>query len=183
MSGSSADWTMRLVIDPTAWVAPGAIVIGDVTLGARSSVWFHTVVRGDSAAIAIGNDTNLQDGSVVHVDAGYPAVIGARVTVGHRAIVHGCMVEDDCLIGMGAIVLTGARIGQGSLVGAGALVREGQHVPAGSLVLGAPARVLGPVKDAHREAIRTGAGHYVALSRSYLARGIAQAHAGLERPR
>ena len=173
------EWPMRLVIDPSAFVAPGAIVVGEVTLGARSSVWFHTVVRGDGPGITVGADTNLQDHTVVHVDEGYPAMVGNRVTVGHRAIVHGCVIEDDCLIGMGAIVLSGAHVGAGSLVGAGALVREGQRIPPGSLVLGAPARVLGPVTDAHREAIRNGAGHYVALSRSYLARGIARPHAEL----
>lgn len=169
-------WRARLAIHPTAFVAPGAVVVGDVTLGARASVWFNTVVRGDTAPVSVGDDTNLQDNSTVHVDEGLPAVIGARVTVGHRAIVHGCVIEDDCLIGMGAVVLSGARVGRGSLVGAASLVREGQEVPPGRLVLGSPARVLGPVSDAHREAIRSGAEHYVALSRSYLARGFARPH-------
>jgi len=147
-----------------------------VTLGARASVWFNTVIRGDSAPVSVGDDSNVQDNSVVHEDEGYPAVIGARVTVGHRAIVHGCVIEDDCLIGMGAVILTGARIGRGSLIGAAALVREGQDIPPGSLALGAPARVTGPVNDGHRDAIRRGAEHYVELSRSYLARGFARPH-------
>lgn len=174
MSARHHDWPSRLTLDATAFVAPGAVVVGEVTLGARASVWFNTVVRGDTAAIEIGEDSNVQDNSTVHVDAGQPAILGARVTVGHRAIIHGCVIEPDCLIGMGAVVLSGARIGAGSLVGAGALVRENQVVPPGSLVLGAPARVLGPVNDAHREAIRSGAAHYAELARSYIAKGFAR---------
>jgi carbonic anhydrase/acetyltransferase-like protein (isoleucine patch superfamily) len=175
MSDSIRDWPDRLRIDPTAFIAPGAVVVGDVTLGARSSIWFNTVVRGDGAAISIGDDTNIQDNSTVHIDEGFPAIVGARVTVGHRAIVHGCVVEDDVLIGMGAVVLTGARIGSGSLIGASALVKEHQVIPPGSLVLGAPARVVGPVSDAHRAAIATGAHHYAELARSFMERGISSA--------
>ena len=178
MSGRHADWPARLRLDPSAFVAPGAVVVGAVELGARSSVWFNTVVRGDSAEIRIGEDTNVQDNSTVHVDEGFPALVGRRVTVGHRAIVHGCVIEDDCLIGMGAVILTGARVGTGSLIGAASLVREHQVIPPGSLVLGAPAKVIGPVADAHREAIRTGAEHYVELSRAYLAKGFARPHPG-----
>jgi carbonic anhydrase/acetyltransferase-like protein (isoleucine patch superfamily) len=170
------DWPARLRLDPTAFVAPGAVVVGAVSLGSRSSVWFNTVIRGDSAAIEIGEESNVQDNSTVHVDEGQPAWVGARVTIGHRAVVHGCTIEDECLIGMGAVVLSGARIGAGSLVGAGALVREGQVVPPGSLAVGAPARVVGPVARAHREAIARGTAHYVELSRSYLARGFARPH-------
>ncbi len=175
MSGVAAGaWSASLKIDPTAFIAPGAVVVGTVSLGARSSVWFNTVVRGDTAPIEVGEGTNLQDNTVVHVDEGQPAVIGARVTVGHRTIVHGCVIEDECLIGMGSIVLSGARIGRGSLVGAGALVREGQIVPPGSLVVGAPARVVGPVAESHREAIQRGAEHYAELAASYAARGFAR---------
>ena len=164
MSGSAAGaWSARLRIHPSAFVAPGAVVVGAVSLAARSSVWFNTVVRGDTARIEVGEGTNLQDNTVVHVDQGQPALIGAGVTVGHRAIVHGCVIEDDCLIGMGSIVLSGARIGHGSLVGAGALVREGQDIAPGSLVVGAPARVVGPVSESHREAIRNGAAHYAEI--------------------
>jgi carbonic anhydrase/acetyltransferase-like protein (isoleucine patch superfamily) len=166
------DWPVRLQIHPTAFVAPGAIVVGEVALGARSSVWFNTVVRGDSERISIGDDTNIQDNSVVHVDEGQPAIVGHRVTVGHRAIVHGCVIEDDVLVGMGAVILSGARIGAGSLIGASALVKEGQVIPAGSLAVGAPARVVGEVRDSHREAIATGARHYAELARTYLERGI-----------
>ena len=158
-------------VDPTCFIAPGAVVVGDITLAARASVWFNTVVRGDSAEVRVGEDTNLQDNGVVHEDEGFPTLIGARVTVGHRAIVHGCVIEDDCLIGMGAIVLSGARIGTGSLIGAGALVREGQVVPPGSLAVGAPARVMGPVSDAHRTSIRNGWSHYAELAALYLKSG------------
>jgi carbonic anhydrase/acetyltransferase-like protein (isoleucine patch superfamily) len=176
VSGRDRDWPARLELHPTAFVAPGAVVVGEVRLGARASVWFNTVLRGDTDRIEVGEDTNIQDNSTVHVDHGQPAILGARVTVGHRAIIHGCVVGDECLIGMGAIVLSGARIGAGSLVGAGALVREGQEVPPGSLVLGAPARVAGPVKPEHRDAIVGGNAHYVELSRSYLARGFGRPH-------
>lgn len=162
-------------IHPSAFVAAAAVVVGDVRIGAGSSVWFHTVVRGDSDRIEIGEQTNLQDLTLVHEDEGYPALVGDRVTVGHRAILHGCIVGDDCLIGMGAIVLSGARVGAGSLVGAGALVREGQVVPQGSLVLGSPARVRGEVEPAHREAIARGARHYAELARAYAAGGFGAA--------
>jgi len=168
------DWIARLALDPTAFVAPGAVVVGDVTLGPRASVWFNSVVRGDSAPVAIGEDSNLQDLCVVHEDEGLPALIGARVTIGHRAVIHGCVIEDDCLIGMGSIVLSGARIGTGSLIGAGALVREKQVVPPGSLVVGMPGKVVGEVTAAQREGIRSSAAHYAALARSYLERGFAR---------
>ena len=176
MSDRATHWPARLRLHPTAFIAPGAVVVGEVTLGARSSVWFNTVVRGDTAAVQVGEDTNLQDNSTVHVDEGLPAQIGARVTVGHRVIVHGCVIGDDCLIGMGSVILSGANVGAGSLIGAASLVREGQRIPPGSLALGSPARVVGPVNENHRAAIATGAAHYVELSRSYLARGFARAH-------
>ena len=176
MSLRSSDWPARLDLHPTAWVAPGAVVVGEVKLAARSSVWFNTVVRGDTDRIEVGEDSNLQDNSTVHNDEGQPALIGARVTVGHRAIIHGCVIEDDCLIGMGSVVLSGARIGTGSLIGAASLVREGQVIPPGSLALGSPARVIGPVNDAHREAIARGSRHYAELARSYMARGHARPH-------
>ena len=169
-------WVADLKLNPTAFIAPGALVSGDVTLGARASVWFGTVIRGDTAPIAIGEASNIQDNSVVHVDHGQPAIVGERVTVGHRAIVHGCVIGDDCLIGMGAIVLSGARVGAGSLIGAGALVREGQVIPPGSLALGAPARVVGEVGPQHVAAIREGSAHYADLALSYLRRGFARPH-------
>jgi len=176
MSGRTSSWPARLQIDPTAFIAPGAVVVGEVTLGARSSVWFNSVLRGDTDRIEVGEESNIQDNSVVHVDEGSPARIGARVTIGHRAVIHGCEIGDECLIGMGAVVLSGARIGAGSLIGAAALVREGQEIPPGSLAVGMPARVIGRVDDSHRTAIREGNRHYVELSRSYLARGFARPH-------
>ena len=148
-------------IHPTAFIAPGAVVLGDVTLAARASVWYGAVLRGDMDAIVIGEATNLQDGTIVHVDEGAPVRIGARVGVGHRAILHGCTVEDDCLIGMGSVLLNGAHIGTGSVVAAGAVVPEGTRVPPGSLVVGVPARVTRAVDDALRERIRHTWEHYV----------------------
>jgi len=171
------DWPARLRLHPTAWVAPGATVVGEVTLGERSSVWFGSVLRGDTAPITVGADSNIQDLSVVHEDADAPVVVGDRVTVGHRAIIHGCTIGDDCLIGMGSIVLSHAVIGAGSLVGAGSLIKEGQVIPPGSLAVGSPARVIGPVREAHREAIADGTKHYVELSRAFLKKGFAHPHA------
>ncbi len=176
MRAPAGDWTARLSLDPTTFVAPGAVVVGDVTMGRHASVWFNAVLRGDTAPISVGEDSNLQDLSVVHVDEGQPAVIGARVTVGHRAVVHGCVIEDECLIGMGSVILSGARIGEGSLIGAGALVLEGQVTPAGSVVLGTPGKVVGHVSPAQREGMRGSAAHYAALARSYLERGFARPH-------
>jgi len=129
-------------IHPSAFVHPRAVVLGDVTLGAHASVWPTAVLRGDSDRIVVGAETNVQDGSVLHADHGLPALVGARVAIGHRAIVHGAVVEDGCLIGMGSVVLNGARVGAGSIIGAGAVVTEGMQIPPGSLVLGVPARVV-----------------------------------------
>lgn len=154
------------------YVAPGAWVIGDVVIGNGSSIWFNTLVRGDMHFIRIGAKTNIQDNSTLHVTAEkFPLVIGDRVTVGHRAIVHGCVVEDDCMIGMGAVVMDGASIGAGSLVGAGAVVTPGTVVPPGSLVLGAPARVTRPVNGREHRLIVDAAAHYLDLARDYLAAG------------
>lgn len=149
-------------IHPTAFVAQGAVVLGDVTLGPRASVWYGAVLRADMAAIVIGEATNLQDGTIVHVDVGKPTRIGARVGVGHRAILHACTVEDDCLIGMGTILLNDVQIGTGSVVAAGAVVPEGTRVPPGSLVMGVPARVTRSVDATLRERIRLTWEHYVA---------------------
>ena len=137
-------------------------MLGDVTLSAHASVWYGAVLRGDMAAIVVGERTNVQDGTIVHVDEGLPALIGARVGVGHRAILHGCTIEDDCLIGMGSVLLNGVHIGTGSVVAAGAVVPEGARVPPGSLVVGVPARVTRPVDDVLRERIRDTWEHYVA---------------------
>lgn len=148
-------------IHSTAFIAPGAIVLGDVTLGPQASVWYHAVLRGDTAPITVGAASNIQDGSVIHVDAGVPATVGAHVGIGHRAVLHGCTVEDECLIGMGSIILNGARIGRGSVVAAGAVVPEGLDVPAGSVVVGVPARVTRAVDDALRARIRGTWEHYI----------------------
>jgi len=155
------------VIHPTAFLAPGAVVLGDVAIGRDASVWYHCVVRGDMAPIAIGEATNIQDLSVLHVDEGVPCSIGARVGVGHRAILHGCTVEDECLIGMGSILLNGVRVGTGSVIGAGAVLPEGMVVPPGSLALGVPARVVRPVDDELRLRIRLTWEHYVAQARRH----------------
>ncbi len=148
------------MIDPTAYIAQGAIVLGDVQIGRESSVWYNSVVRGDTDRITIGEATNIQDLSMIHADPGIPCSVGNRVTVGHRVILHGCTVDDDCLIGMGAVLLNGVRIGRGSVVGAAALVLEGTDVPPGSLVLGVPAKVVRQVDDATRERIEHAWRHY-----------------------
>lgn len=124
-----------------SWVAPHASVLGDVTLGARVSVWYSATLRADFESIVVGEGSNIQDSATVHADPGFPVTIGARVTVGHNAILHGCTVEDDSLVGMGAVIGNGARIGAGSLVAAGAVVPQGMVVPPKSMVVGVPAKV------------------------------------------
>jgi carbonic anhydrase/acetyltransferase-like protein (isoleucine patch superfamily) len=148
------------MIDPTAFIAQGAIILGDVDLGKDASVWYNTVIRGDTARIVIGEETNIQDLSMLHADPGLPCLVGNRVTVGHRVILHGCTILDDCLIGMGAILLNRARVGRGSVIGAGSLLLEGTEVPPGSLVVGFPAKVVRPVDDRMREAIEHAWRHY-----------------------
>jgi len=152
-----------MAIHPTAFIHAEAFVCGDVTLGARVSVWPTAVVRGDTAAISIGDESNVQDGTIVHVDHGVPCTIGARVAIGHRAIVHGATVEDDCLIAMGAVLLNGVHVGAGSIVGAGALCTEGMRIPPGSLVVGLPAKVVRPVTVAERDRIRKTVASYLEL--------------------
>ena len=156
-------------VDPTAFIHPLAFVCGDVDLGPRVSVWPYAVIRADNDRIVIGADTNVQDGAVLHTDPGLVCALGARVVVGHRAIVHGATVEDDVLVGMGAIVLNRAVVGAGSVVGAGALVPEGKVIPPGVLVLGAPARVVRATTEADRAGVRRAAQAYVALQRRHAA--------------
>lgn len=163
------------MIDPSAYVAPGAVVLGDVTLGVDASVWYNSVIRGDMAPISIGNATNIQDLSVLHVDEGLPCVVGNRVGVGHRAILHGCTVEDECLIGMGSVLLNGVRVGTGSVVGAASLITEGTQIPPNSVVLGVPARVVRGVDDKLRERIRQTWEHYVEQARRH-ASGMVHRH-------
>ena len=154
-------------IDPSAFIHPAAIVTGDVTIGARVSVWPTAVLRGDSEAITIGDDSNVQDGTIVHVDDGLPTTIGKRVAIGHRAIVHGATIEDDCLIAMGAILLNGVHVGSGSIVGAGAVCREGMRVPLNSLVLGVPAKVVRETTPEDRDRIRHTVESYLELQKRY----------------
>jgi carbonic anhydrase/acetyltransferase-like protein (isoleucine patch superfamily) len=154
-------------LDDGAWAAPSADLIGDVRLSARASVWFGAVVRADNTPILIGQASNLQDGAVGHSDPGAPLTIGARVTIGHQAIVHGCTIADDCLIGMGARILNGATLGPECLVGAGALITEGKRFEGGSLIVGVPARVVRPLSDIEKAAIRVSAAHYAEKAARY----------------
>jgi len=154
-------------IDPSAYVAPQATVIGDVRLGARCSVWPSAVLRGDINYIEVGDGTNIQDGAVVHLADEFPAIIGRYVTIGHLAMIHACMIEDECLIGMSATVLDGAVIGAQSLVGAGSLVTKGTKIPPGSLVLGSPARVLRALTDEERIALRESAEKYIQVAAAH----------------
>jgi carbonic anhydrase/acetyltransferase-like protein (isoleucine patch superfamily) len=143
--------------------------MGDVTLGQDASIWYHVVVRGDMAPIVIGAQSNIQDGGVVHVDEGVPCTVGARVGVGHRVILHGCTVGDDCLIGMGSVLLNGVTIGSGSVVAAGAVVPEGMQVPARSLVMGVPGRIIRPVDPQLAERVAATWKHYVKEARAHRA--------------
>jgi carbonic anhydrase/acetyltransferase-like protein (isoleucine patch superfamily) len=157
------------LIDDSVFIAPGAVILGDVQIGAQSSVWFNAVLRGDTDTISIGPRTNVQDGTVIHVDAGMPCSIGAGVTIGHRAVIHGALVEDDVLIGIGAIVLSGARISHDCIIGAGSLVTGHSVIPPRSMVLGVPGRVVRSLTDEEVASIRAAADHYVQHSAAYRA--------------
>lgn len=150
-------------LDPTAWVAPSATVVGAVRLRQHASVWYGAVVRADLEEIEIGERSNIQDNCVLHADPGRPLIVGSGVTVGHSAVLHGCAIGDGVLVGMGAIVLNGARIEAGCIIGAGALVPENAVIPAASLVLGSPGRVRRPVAEAERRSIEQNAQQYVRL--------------------
>ena len=150
-----------------AWAAPSADLIGDVRLSPRASVWFGAVIRADNTPILVGADSNIQDGAIGHSDPGAPLTIGARVTVGHQAILHGCTIADDCLIGMGARILNGALLGAECLVGAGALITEGKRFEPGSLIVGAPARVIRPLTAEEKAAIRVSAALYADKAAHY----------------
>ena len=154
-------------IAETAWAAPNATLIGRVTLADRASVYYGTVLRADTDAITIGVGSNLQDNVSVHCDTGIPTTVGAGVSVGHAAVLHGCTIEDDCLIGMGAVVLNGAVIGTGSLVAAGAVVLEGTVVPPGSLVAGVPGKVRRELTEEERVGIRDNAAHYLGYTEQH----------------
>lgn len=158
-------------IHPDAFVHPDATIIGNAVVGARSTIWPGTVLRADmNGLIEIGEDTSVQDGSVAHLTENWSkTVVGNRVTVGHRVILHGCVVEDDCLVGMGSIILDNAHIGAGSLIAAGSVVTAGTQVPPGSFVTGAPAKVVGTVKDKHKAMIDGGWRTYVEYGAKYKA--------------
>jgi carbonic anhydrase/acetyltransferase-like protein (isoleucine patch superfamily) len=151
------------MIDSTSFIHETAVVIGDVHLGARSSIWATAVLRADCDRIEVGDDSNVQDGAVLHCDEGIPCIVGKRVTIGHRAIVHGALVQDDALIGMGAVVLNKVVVGRGSLIGAGAVISEGTVIPPGSLVLGVPGRVVKTLTPDQRERMAAGHLSYVAM--------------------
>lgn len=154
-------------IAASAWVADSAQVMGEVEIGENSSLWFGAIVRGDTETIRIGDNTNIQDGSVLHADVGMPLTIGNNVTVGHQVMLHGCTVGDGALIGIGAIVLNGAKIGKGCIVGAGALVTEGKEFPDGSMILGSPAKAVRELTPAQKEGLMKSAIHYVENAELY----------------
>lgn len=149
------------------YLAPGAHVVGQVTLGDEVSVWFNTVIRADVDTITVGEGTNIQDGTVVHCDAGFPTQIGKNVTIGHSCVIHGCEIGDDCLIGMGSAILNGAKLGPGCVVGAGSLITEGKEFPAGSVIMGRPAKVVRPTEQRDEERIAAGAAHYRRNARAF----------------
>ncbi len=156
-------------VDPTAWVADSAQVIGHVNLAQDSSVWFGVVIRGDTETIEIGQGSNIQDGSVLHADHGKPLVVGKHVTVGHKVMLHGCTIGDGSLIGIGSVVLNGAKIGKGCIVGAGSLVTEGKDFPDGSMIMGSPAKVVRALTAEQQAALQMSALHYIENARRFKA--------------
>ena len=154
------------------WIAPTATVLGNVIMKKNASVWFGAVVRGDNETITIGENSNVQDNSVLHTDIGFPLTIGAGVTVGHLVMLHGCTIGDGSLIGIGAIVLNGARIGRNCLIGAGALITEGEEIPDNSMVVGSPGKVIRTLSDEQAAGMAAGAAHYVENWKRY-ATGLA----------
>ena len=149
------------------YIAPNAAVIGNVTLHENSSVWFSCVLRGDTERIEIGAGSNIQDGTVMHADPGFPLVVGKNVTVGHNAMLHGCTIGDGSLVGISAVVLNGAKVGKGCLIGANALVTEGMEIPDGSLVLGSPAKIKTQLSEQQRLALMHNADHYIGNARRF----------------
>ncbi len=157
-------------IDPDiGWIAPSAVLIGDIVVGPEAGIWFGVVARGDIEAITIGARTNVQENCVLHTDTGFPLVIGANCTIGHGAIVHGCSIGDNTLIGMGATVLNGARIGKNCLIGANALITEGKEIPDNSMVVGAPGKVIRAIDEAGIQALAASADRYVKNARRFAA--------------
>lgn len=158
-----------------AFVAPGAAVVGGVEIGPRASIWYHCAIRGDINKIIIGADTNIQDGTVIHVADDHPAIVGDRVSVGHRAIIHACEIGDETLIGMGAIIMDGAVVGPRCVVAAGSLVTKNSKIPEGSLVMGSPAKVIRSLTAEEQQQNAALAAKYVEISRRYLALGMGAA--------
>jgi carbonic anhydrase/acetyltransferase-like protein (isoleucine patch superfamily) len=161
-------------IDHTAWIAPEAVLVGKVVVEAEANIWFGAMIRGDNEEIRVGAGSNVQENSVLHTDMGYPLVIGANCTIGHKAMLHGCTIGDGTLIGMGATILNGAKIGKGCLIGACALVTEGKEIPDGSLVMGAPGKVIRSLDVAARDRLLLSAAGYRANARRF-ARGLGPA--------
>lgn len=157
----------RPKIKDTVFIAPGAQIIGRVEIEDNVGIWYNTVVRGDVDVVRIGPRTNIQDACVLHEDEGAPLIIGADVTVGHKALLHGCIIEDEAFIGMGAIILSGAKIGSGAVVGAGALVLQGQEIPPGMLALGSPAKVIRELSAKEKASFRKMADRYLQRAREY----------------
>jgi carbonic anhydrase/acetyltransferase-like protein (isoleucine patch superfamily) len=156
------------LVDPTAFIGQGAVIVGDVTLAEETSVWFNATLRGDTTPIRVGARTNIQEGCILHADPGFPAIIGQGVTVGHGAIIHGAQIGDNTLIGMRAILLNGVVVGENSIVGAGSLLTQGKVFPPGSLIIGSPAKIIRPLTEEEIEANRTAAAHYVERSRAFI---------------
>ena len=152
---------------PQSWIAPTAVVIGNVRLQANASVWFGAVLRGDNELIDIGENSNVQDGAVMHTDPGSPLTIGKNVTIGHNAMLHGCTVDDGTLIGINVVILNGARIGKHCIIGANALIGEGKVIPDGSLVMGSPGKIVRELTEPQKKMIEAGAAHYVHNARRY----------------
>jgi carbonic anhydrase/acetyltransferase-like protein (isoleucine patch superfamily) len=155
-------------LHPSSWAAPNATLIGKVRLQAGASVWFGAVLRGDNELIDIGENSNVQDGTVMHTDAGVPLTIGTGVTIGHNAMLHGCTVGDYSLIGINAVILNGARIGKHCIIGANALIAEGKEIPDGSLVMGSPGKVVRELSEAQKQGLHASAAHYVENAQRYL---------------
>ncbi|MDE0522989.1 MAG: gamma carbonic anhydrase family protein [Boseongicola sp.] len=155
--------------DGDFWIAPDANVIGDVRIGRKCSIWFSVTLRGDSEPIVLGAGSNVQESTVIHTDPGFPCSIGENVTIGHKAMLHGCTIRGNALVGMGATILNGAVIGTNCLIGAGTLVPEGKEIPDGSLVLGMPGRIVRQVEERHVEMIRAAAEHYQLRQQEYRA--------------
>lgn len=156
-----------LVREEGAWIAPGAIVIGDVVLKRNASIWFNAVLRGDNDPITIGENTNIQDGSVLHTDVGVPLTVGNHVTVGHKVMLHGCTIGDNTLIGINAVILNNAKIGRNCIIGANSLIGEGKEIPDNSLVMGSPGRIIRQVSETQAQILTMQALHYVENARRY----------------